>query len=108
METIKSGAEITRLFENGRRVHTPDLTLIISRNDEQHGRHGRAAFIAGKKLGNAVWRNRAKRRMRALCRDLDAPYEGYDMIFLAKRSVNEAPYDKLLKKVKVAIDKTYS
>jgi ribonuclease P protein component len=62
----------------------------------QHGQRGRVAFIAGKKLGNAVWRNRAKRRMRALCRDLKGPWDGYDVIFLAKPRTNEDSYSKVL------------
>ena len=63
---------------------------------KQHGPGGRVAFIAGKKLGNAVWRNRAKRRMRALCRDLGGPWEGRDVIFLAKSGLAGATYSKVL------------
>ena len=104
METIRSSAEITRLFNEGKRVHTPDITLIALRR-EQHGPGGRAAFIAGKKLGNAVWRNRAKRRMRALCRDVSNLPEGYDVAFLAKRSVNKTPYAKMLNDLDKALEK---
>ena len=75
------------------------------RNEKQHGRDGRAAFIAGKKLGNAVWRNRAKRRMRALSRDIEYDFKGYDVVFLAKRSVNETPYSQLREGVEKAIAK---
>ena len=62
--TIKSSTEVSRLFSQGTRLHTPYLTLIVAENVQQHDRQGRVAFIAGKKLGNAVWRNAAKRRMR--------------------------------------------
>lgn len=68
----------------------------------QHDRKGRVAFIAGKKLGNAVWRNSAKRRMRAVCHDLGGPWNGYDVIFLAKSSLTTASYSKVLS----ACDKT--
>ena len=104
LDTIKSSAEISDLFSHGSRVHTPYLTFIVGvqasteENEarRQHDRGGRVAFIAGKKLGNAVWRNRAKRRMRELCRDLGGPWEGYEVIFLAKSSVAEATYSKVL------------
>ena len=95
METIKSKADISDLFSSGKRLRTPYLTLIVL-PAKQHGLHGRVAFIAGKKHGNAVWRNSAKRRMRAICRDLQGPWAGYDVIFLAKSSVTRASYSKVL------------
>ncbi len=67
------------------------------RNEKQHDQIGRAAFVAGKKLGNAVWRNTSKRRMRALCRDLGGPWQGYDVIFLAKSNILRVSYSKVLK-----------
>ncbi|WP_165052734.1 MULTISPECIES: ribonuclease P protein component [unclassified Adlercreutzia] len=105
MDTIKSSAEISDLFASGRRVKGSYLTLIVrsrvvgdtTEGVKQHGRNGRVAFIAGKKLGNAVWRNAAKRRMRAICRDLGGPWAGYDVIFLAKSSLTVASYSKVLK-----------
>ena len=95
MNTIKSSAEITHLFQEGRRIGTPDLTLIVLRN-EQHGRDGRAAFIAGKKLGNAVWRNRAKRRLREVHRlNSGQVRQGYDIILVARSRTVKAPWNEL-------------
>ena len=67
------------------------MTLIVL--DAQHGPSGRVAFIAGKKNGNAVWRNAAKRRMRALCADSGGSISGLDI--LAKRRILQLPYQKL-------------
>lgn len=96
METIKSSTEISSLFTRGKRLHTPYLTFIVLKYEKQHDQSGRAAFIAGKKLGNAVWRNSAKRRMRALCYDLGGPWEGSDVIFLAKSNITRVSYSKVL------------
>ena len=105
MKTIKSSADISRVFDKGTRINTPAVTLIVLRNEEQHGHDGRAAFVAGKKLGNAVWRNRAKRRMRAACKSLDEPFSGCDVVFLAKRSINNVEYSALVENLSKAIRK---
>ena len=94
LETIRSSDEISSLFTSGQRIQTANITLIV-RNTE-HGREGRVAFIAGKKLGNAVWRNAAKRRMREVCHQTHFQLTGYDVIFLAKRRILEASYSKVV------------
>lgn len=103
METITSSTEISQLFSSGKRFKTPYVTFIVGERaseddrgtDEQHDRPGRVAFIAGKKLGNAVWRNSAKRRMRALCREMGGPWPGKDVILLARGAVNRASYQEV-------------
>ncbi|HIT46080.1 MAG TPA: ribonuclease P protein component [Candidatus Aphodovivens excrementavium] len=106
MDTIKSSADISTLFAQGKRSHTPYLTLIVLRNEKQHDPCGRVAFIAGKKLGNAVWRNAAKRRMREICRSNGGPWVGYDVIFLAKSNILKASYSKVHSACASAIEKS--
>lgn len=104
MDTIKSSTEISQLFSTGKRYKTRYVTFIVGDetsaqdrgNEAQHDLPGRVAFIAGKKLGNAVWRNQAKRRMRALCREMGGPWAGKKVVFLAKGALTQAPYGKVL------------
>ena len=96
--TIKSSADISLLFSRGKRFSTPFLTVMVLERSEQHDHesdHGRVAFIAGKKTGNAVWRNGAKRRMRAIVHDLGGPWPGYDVVFLARAPLLKASYSKV-------------
>lgn len=86
-------------------MKTPDVMVIYLRNEKQHDLRGRVAFIAGKKLGNAVWRNSAKRRMRALCKDLNGPFPGYDAVFLARNTVTATPYGEMLSNLERALSK---
>lgn len=98
LETIKSSTEISNIFNQGEHLNAPSVRLIIKKV-KQHDRNGRVAFIAGKKNGNAVWRNKAKRRMRSLCLESGGPWQGYDVIFLAKRGINQVSYSKVRKEI---------
>jgi len=48
-------------------------------------------FVAGKRLGGAVWRNRAKRVMREAVRRAGGPWPGFDVALVAKSDTGEAP-----------------
>lgn len=98
MDIIKSSADISTLFTQGKRVHTSCVTFIVlpQQHDLTDSSCGRVAFIAGKKLGNAVWRNSAKRRMRAACREVGGPWDGLDVAMLAKGRITQLPYSKVI------------
>ena len=102
--TIKSSTEISYLFSHGKRHATPFGTMIVFQGDTQHGPSGRVAFIAGKKHGNAVWRNSAKRRLRAVCHDLGGPWDGLNVLFIANRKTTRASYSKVLSACGKVID----
>lgn len=97
METIKSSAEITRLFNKGLRQSCPSVTILVAKSTREHDPSGRVAFIAGKKLGGAVWRNQAKRRLRAVCRDIGGPWPGFDVVFIARLATTQASYSTVCK-----------
>ncbi len=62
-------------------------------------------FTATKKIGNAVVRNRCKRRMRALARELLPRHGklGHDYVFIARASTAKAPWPDLHKDVEKAL-----
>ena len=76
---------------------------MVLENEEQHGRPGRVAFVAGKKLGNAVWRNRAKRRMRAAYQALDIDLAGRDVVFVANRNTNAIEFTRMVEGYRKAL-----
>lgn len=65
----------------------------------------RAGFTATRKVGGAVVRNRAKRRLREAARLLlprfGAP--GVDYVFIARNGATARPWDRLLDDVKSAL-----
>jgi ribonuclease P protein component len=84
MSTIKSTREIDTIFRTATRVAHPLLIALVARTPEERGRTGRVAFIAGKKLGGAVVRNRARRVMREVARRVGSPWPGYDVALIAR------------------------
>jgi ribonuclease P protein component len=84
MRTLKAPSEIDTLFKSGRRGST-DLVLVLSmRTPERRGPEGRVVFIAGKKLGGAVVRNRCKRVLREAVRRCGGPWDGFDVAVVAR------------------------
>jgi ribonuclease P protein component len=65
----------------------------------------RAGFTATKRIGGAVERNRAKRRMREAARQLLPQFgrPGVDYVFIARGGVTRRPWARLLDDVKSAL-----
>ena len=87
---------------------TGDIRAVFAARISAHGQHlsvygrkrapagaGRFTVAAGRRVGNAVTRNRAKRRLRALVREFGVP-DGTDLVLVAKPSAATAPYRDLL------------
>ena len=97
--TIKSKAEIERIFHAGHRYSSRSI-VIIALQSEERGHCGRVAFIAGKKLGNAPKRNYAKRVLRQIENEISNDSlkgRGIDLVFMAKKGIFEEDY-KAVKK----------
>jgi ribonuclease P protein component len=52
-------------------------------------------FVASKKVGNAVKRNRSKRRLRALYRSAEESLKIGTYVFVAKQSLPDAPFPEI-------------
>ena len=70
----------------------------------------RAGFTASKKVGDAVQRNLAKRRMRGLMRDIVAPEarQHYDYVIVARVQILTRAYALLEKDIKEALSRLYT
>ena len=106
METIKSRQDFERVFSRGRRYTNRLVRMTVAVADE--GNPGRIAFVAPKRLGHAVFRNRCKRVLREAARTMGMPLEKHDIILFATRDTHDAKPDevgaalqKLLKKAGV-------
>jgi ribonuclease P protein component len=80
--------------------------VVIQRLDRQDGVTAvRLGFTATRKVGNAVHRNRAKRRLREAARAMVPllAVSGSDYVFIARMGTADRPWDRLLDDVKSAL-----
>ena len=79
--------------------------VVQARRRDDEGLQVRAGFTATKRIGGAVQRNRAKRRMREAARLLlpGLARPGYDYVFIARGGVTTRPWARLLDDVKSAL-----
>lgn len=84
MNVLTRRGEIDRLFAEGTRAAGSALLLIALPTPEARDQSGRVLFVAGKRLGTAVLRNRAKRVLRAAAMRTGAPWPGWDIALVAR------------------------
>jgi ribonuclease P protein component len=99
---IKNTREFNYIYNNSTKVwHTPYFVLFFKRNDDY-----KVGFVASKKIGNAIKRNRAKRLLRALfIQNCDILSSG-SYIFVAKPSIIEEKFTKLHKSFTYTLKKS--
>jgi ribonuclease P protein component len=88
---LRRRAEFQQAFDLGRRVHGRYFTVIVRPNDLGRPRLG---VVATRKLGGAVARNRAKRRVRELFRTLK-PAAAIDLVVIVRRELLDTPFVNL-------------
>lgn len=92
-EILKDPKIFSRLYKNGGKISSEGLTAYFLPNKRPCNRFG---ITAGKKVGCAVERNRAKRIIRAAYRknELILPI-GYDIVIVARPEINGKKSDEL-------------
>ena len=85
METIRSPREIDSLFRDGRRGRRSRVSVLCAQTPGSglDPGPGRVVFVAGKRLGPAVLRNRCKRVMRESLRRIGGEWPGRDVALIA-------------------------
>ncbi|MGI6551098.1 MAG: ribonuclease P protein component [Syntrophomonadales bacterium] len=92
--TLRKNKEFGYVFRAGKKQVGRFMVIYAARNGIPKNRYG---IITSKKVGNAVARNRAKRRLRDFVRRIDERLKpGFDIVIIARFSINDAGFSEIV------------
>ena len=109
-EVLRGKKDFNNIYRRGKSIGEKYIVLFFKRNNLEYSR---TAFLASKKVGNSVLRNRARRLMKESFKTVNNDLkEGYDIIFIARNTINgmkekdvESSLKRAIKKGKLSKEK---
>jgi ribonuclease P protein component len=109
MNTLKKRVDFVRIAKEGEKWVSPGLIIQAKRRPlllSDVKETARFGFTASKKVGNAIARNKAKRRLRVLVRQVqDEVDQHLDFVLIARHSTVDYDFAKLTSETKRAFRK---
>ncbi len=98
LETLKHNREFKNVYKRGRSHLTRFFVVYVLKNKLNKNRIG---FTTSKKLGNAVIRNRIRRRVKEAfySHELDTKHS-YDVVIVCRKKAQYADFDIMKKEMK--------
>ena len=100
--SVKKNQDFQKILEKKQSVGCSTLVIYYLKNELNYTRVG---ISSGKKVGNAVIRNRTKRQVRALLDSLINYEKSMDLIVIVRNKFLEQDYENNLKDLKYLLDK---
>jgi ribonuclease P protein component len=90
---LRRNSDFQQVRQNGKFYASPLMVLAFLRNELDHSRFG---FVVSRRLGNAVKRNKIKRRMREATRlQVSLIEPGFDLVIIARQPIRSATYQEV-------------
>ena len=90
---LTRSVDFKRVKDVGKKIYHPLLVLVYTRNE---GQQTRAATVASKAIGNAVIRNKIKRRLKSC---LDQIWHNisrqWDLVFYSRAAIVDATFTEI-------------
>jgi ribonuclease P protein component len=105
---LKRRADFLRVAAARRKWAAPGLILQAAPQPEAVSESIRVGFTASRKVGNAVKRNRARRRLKALVAEMIAAgaKPGLDLVLIARTATVDRPFDELRRDLQQSLQRT--
>lgn len=98
---IKESREFDRIIKKYKPYKYGDYIIFIEKTDKQIYKFG---LSVGKKIGNAVRRNKVKRQLKSIISEKD--YEkGFNCIIIVGKGINEKKYSEIRKNLLNSLEK---
>jgi len=102
-EVLRKKADFDRLYKQGRSIPDRYVVLFYLANKLDRNRY---AFLASKKVGSSVARNRARRLMRESVRLTEEQIEtGFDLLFIARATIAGTKQQEVERSMRAALKK---
>jgi ribonuclease P protein component len=110
VETIKKRSDFLSAAAKGKKFITGTFILQILARPEDHpvtGKEPRFGYTVTKKMGNAVTRNRIKRRLREAVRNVALRHaaSGHDYVVIPRHKLLDCPFAELLRDMEFAFSR---
>ena len=100
--TLRKQSDFSRVYKQGKSKGSRFEVILYRRNGLKFTR---TAFVASKKVGNSVERNRSRRLMRAAYRAIEPKVKsGYDIIFVARAAITECREPEVEKQLRKSLE----
>ncbi len=95
---LKKDSDFRNVYKKGNSYANKYLVMYILKNDLSHSRVG---ISVSKKVGNAIVRNKTRRRIKEAFRlNIDESIKrGYDIIFIARVNIKDVDYKAVEKAI---------
>ena len=99
-EVLRRNSDFSSIYKKGKSVGDRFVVVFSKKNNLPYNR---IAFLASKKVGNSVARNRARRLMRESYRQISENLAiGYDIIFIARNTIINSKCADVKKSIEAA------
>jgi ribonuclease P protein component len=110
IETLKKRPDFLRVASVRKKWVTPAMIIQTAPRPIEAANELRVGYTASKKVGNAVARSRAKRRMREVVRKCLGPCasKNHDYVIIARQEILTYAFDQLIRDLKWALKRLHT